>query len=288
MVVEDPGLAGVYRFTGDIWVRRGRLLLAWLAGAGVAAPSPRPCCWRPSRWRCSTTTGPRLGRVPDGQRGGGAARLEMGSAAPTSGPRWPAPGRRTWWASGQPPTSRPAGTTGSRPAAPARTRSAWSMTASGTRSLPSWPRWARARRCWWTRSTSPARSAPRWSWPGPGWARSAIDSGDLPLVARQVRELLDQLGARDTKIVLSGDLNEYSIARWPPPRSTGTGSGPPWSPGPGPPPRRWSTSSWPGPGKPPAGGRWSRWPSGRSASRAGAAGSGRPGSSTRTAWRSPS
>jgi nicotinate phosphoribosyltransferase len=32
------------------------------------------------------------------------------------------------------------------------------------------------------------------------------------MVARQVRELLDQLGARDTKIVLSGDLNEYSIA----------------------------------------------------------------------------
>ena len=47
---------------------------------------------------------------------------------------------------------------------------------------------------------------------GPGLGAVRIDSGDLPMVARQVRELLDQLGARDTKIVLSGDLNEYSIA----------------------------------------------------------------------------
>jgi nicotinate phosphoribosyltransferase len=47
---------------------------------------------------------------------------------------------------------------------------------------------------------------------GPGLGAVRIDSGDLPMVARQVRELLDQLGARETKIVLSGDLNEYSIA----------------------------------------------------------------------------
>jgi nicotinate phosphoribosyltransferase len=47
---------------------------------------------------------------------------------------------------------------------------------------------------------------------GPGLGAVRIDSGDLPMVARQVRELLDELGARNTKIVLSGDLNEYSIA----------------------------------------------------------------------------
>jgi nicotinate phosphoribosyltransferase len=47
---------------------------------------------------------------------------------------------------------------------------------------------------------------------GPGLGAVRIDSGDLPMVARQVRELLDQLGARNTKIVLSGDLNEFSIA----------------------------------------------------------------------------
>jgi putative nicotinate phosphoribosyltransferase len=47
---------------------------------------------------------------------------------------------------------------------------------------------------------------------GPGLGAVRIDSGDLPMVARQVRDLLDELGARDTKIVLSGDLNEFSIA----------------------------------------------------------------------------
>jgi nicotinate phosphoribosyltransferase len=39
-----------------------------------------------------------------------------------------------------------------------------------------------------------------------------IDSGDLPVVARQVRALLDSLGARRTRIVLTGDLDEHSIA----------------------------------------------------------------------------
>jgi nicotinate phosphoribosyltransferase len=39
-----------------------------------------------------------------------------------------------------------------------------------------------------------------------------IDSGDLPVLARQVRALLDELGAVDTRIVLTGDLDEYSIA----------------------------------------------------------------------------
>ena len=39
-----------------------------------------------------------------------------------------------------------------------------------------------------------------------------IDSGDLPVLARQVRELLDSLGATHTRIILTGDLDEYSIA----------------------------------------------------------------------------
>jgi nicotinate phosphoribosyltransferase len=47
---------------------------------------------------------------------------------------------------------------------------------------------------------------------GPGLGAVRIDSGDLPMVARQVRNLLDELGAKNTRIVLSGDLNEYSIA----------------------------------------------------------------------------
>jgi nicotinate phosphoribosyltransferase len=39
-----------------------------------------------------------------------------------------------------------------------------------------------------------------------------IDSGDLGVLARQAREQLDGLGATTTKIVVSGDLDEHSIA----------------------------------------------------------------------------
>lgn len=39
-----------------------------------------------------------------------------------------------------------------------------------------------------------------------------IDSGDLGVLARQAREQLDALGAVNTKIVLSGDLDEFAIA----------------------------------------------------------------------------
>ena len=39
-----------------------------------------------------------------------------------------------------------------------------------------------------------------------------IDSGDLGVLARQVREQLDGLGANKTRIVVSGDLDEFAIA----------------------------------------------------------------------------
>jgi len=47
---------------------------------------------------------------------------------------------------------------------------------------------------------------------GPELGAIRIDSGDLPVVARQVRSLLDSLGAAKTRILLTGDLDEYSIA----------------------------------------------------------------------------
>jgi nicotinate phosphoribosyltransferase len=47
---------------------------------------------------------------------------------------------------------------------------------------------------------------------GPELGAVRIDSGDLPVVARQVRAQLDSLGATKTRIVLTGDLDEYSIA----------------------------------------------------------------------------
>jgi nicotinate phosphoribosyltransferase len=39
-----------------------------------------------------------------------------------------------------------------------------------------------------------------------------IDSGDLPVVVSQVRTHLDELGAKNTKIVVTNDLNEHTIA----------------------------------------------------------------------------
>ena len=47
---------------------------------------------------------------------------------------------------------------------------------------------------------------------GPDLRAIRIDSGDLSVLAAQSRELLDSLGAVDTKIVVSGDLDEYAIA----------------------------------------------------------------------------
>lgn len=39
-----------------------------------------------------------------------------------------------------------------------------------------------------------------------------IDSGDVGVLARQVRDQLDSLGATDTRIIVSGDLDEHAIA----------------------------------------------------------------------------
>jgi nicotinate phosphoribosyltransferase len=47
---------------------------------------------------------------------------------------------------------------------------------------------------------------------GPELGAVRIDSGDLAVLARQTREQLDGLGATKTKIVLSGDLDEFAIA----------------------------------------------------------------------------
>ncbi|UQX89590.1 nicotinate phosphoribosyltransferase [Jatrophihabitans telluris] len=47
---------------------------------------------------------------------------------------------------------------------------------------------------------------------GPSLGAVRIDSGDLAVLAHQSRAQLDRLGATGTKIVVSGDLDEYSIA----------------------------------------------------------------------------
>lgn len=47
---------------------------------------------------------------------------------------------------------------------------------------------------------------------GPGLGAVRIDSGDLAVLAKQARDQLDSLGATGTRIVLSGDLDEYALA----------------------------------------------------------------------------
>lgn len=47
---------------------------------------------------------------------------------------------------------------------------------------------------------------------GPGLGAVRIDSGDLLLIAHRVRQQLDELGAKNTRIVVTSDLDEYAIA----------------------------------------------------------------------------
>lgn len=47
---------------------------------------------------------------------------------------------------------------------------------------------------------------------GPELGAVRIDSGDLLLLAHRVRQQLDSLGAQNTKIVVTSDLDEYAIA----------------------------------------------------------------------------
>jgi nicotinate phosphoribosyltransferase len=47
---------------------------------------------------------------------------------------------------------------------------------------------------------------------GTGLGAVRLDSGDLGVLARQVRDQLDRLGATDTRIVVTSDLDEHAIA----------------------------------------------------------------------------
>lgn len=47
---------------------------------------------------------------------------------------------------------------------------------------------------------------------GPGLGAVRIDSGDLPVVVGRVRRLLDELGAVDTRITVTNDLDEHTVA----------------------------------------------------------------------------
>jgi nicotinate phosphoribosyltransferase len=47
---------------------------------------------------------------------------------------------------------------------------------------------------------------------GPELGGIRLDSGDLPTLATRARELLDELGATKTRIIVTSDLDEYAIA----------------------------------------------------------------------------
>jgi nicotinate phosphoribosyltransferase len=47
---------------------------------------------------------------------------------------------------------------------------------------------------------------------GSGLGAVRIDSGDLPVLVKQVRDQLDSLGATGTKITVTNDLDEFTIA----------------------------------------------------------------------------
>ena len=47
---------------------------------------------------------------------------------------------------------------------------------------------------------------------GTGLGAVRIDSGDLPVFVARVRELLDELGATNTRITVTNDLDEYTVA----------------------------------------------------------------------------
>jgi nicotinate phosphoribosyltransferase len=47
---------------------------------------------------------------------------------------------------------------------------------------------------------------------GPELGAIRLDSGDLPTLATRARQLLDELGATGTRIIVTSDLDEYAIA----------------------------------------------------------------------------
>ena len=47
---------------------------------------------------------------------------------------------------------------------------------------------------------------------GPELGAIRLDSGDLPTLARRARQLLDELGATTTRVIVTSDLDEYAIA----------------------------------------------------------------------------
>ena len=107
-------------------------------------------------------------------------------------------------------------------------------------------RWASAPRCWSTPTTSPRRCGSASRSPARSSARCGIDSGDLGVLAAQVRAQLDDLGAHrhpDRRDQRPRRVRDRRAGRRR--RSTATASAPSWSPAAATRPAASSTSSSP-------------------------------------------
>ena len=213
--VDAPTLAWLadYRFTGDIDGYPEGELSSRLANPEVSGRSPRPSCWRRWRCRCSTTTArsprPRPGWSPPPRA---AADRDGVAAHPRGGRGRRRPARPTWPGSPRRPTWRP----GRRYGIPTAGTAAHAYVLLHDDELAAFRGQVG---CLGTETTllvdtydirrgieNGVAAA------GPGLGAVRIDSGDLGVLARQARDQLDGLGATGTRIVLSGDLDEYAIA----------------------------------------------------------------------------
>ena len=205
-----------YRFSGDVWgYAEGEAYFPYSPAAGRRVDaSPRRCCSRPCCSRSTTTTRPiasaasrmtlaagdrpvhrdGLAAHPRGGGGGGRAGGVRRRLRGQLQPRRPPAVRRADDRHQRAQLHAAARHRGARRSAPRSTRS------------------ARARRCWSTPTTSPRRCGSAVEVAGPGLGAVRLDSGDLGVLAHQVRAQLDSLGATGTRIIVTSDLDEFAIA----------------------------------------------------------------------------
>ena len=156
----------------------------------------------------------RLRRVPDDRARRAAGRASRWArGAPTSWPRSPPPGPRTSPASPPPPTSRP----GRRYGVPTIGTAAHAFTLLHDTERDAFEAQVEAL----GRGHDPAGRHLRRDDGGPrpaveltgaGSARSGSTPATCGVLASQVRQQLDELGATQTRIIVTSDLDEYAIA----------------------------------------------------------------------------
>ena len=208
-----------YRFGGDVFGYTEGTLLPRLARTHrrrhvrrrvLLETLARPSSTTTARWPLRRPDGHRRGRSADHRDGARGAPHEAAAVAAARPPTWPV--------SPPPPTWRPSAGTGIPTAGTARP--AWillhddELTAFTNQVKALGP----APRCWWTPTTCSAAGAAVKA-AAPAWARSG--STRRPGRAGPRPGRLDAMCATNTKIVLSGDLDEHAIAalraeRWTP------------------------------------------------------------------------